>query len=367
MYRGGIISRLTNTIADVRRLLTAKLWQEPTPLEATTWLRDKECFSLRKQHGPGCHSSVTTVGLEEFKSSTQAYFKDEQDMSHAGSSLLYRILLTLGAFPFPPDSDTHITWDSIIISAGMLRQWGQHAMSSPGYAVPRDDNDSQVGRRKRRRGSREQLRLVFQALALASPQNASNQVHYERAAIPAQNEDLLDALAVGMDLGDEYKFTYYPNDFDDVMTSLPSSESARNLDWVVAWEDLEVLLKLMRVAIIQRGSKGSVAPQDEECPAVDSEVGRLMGEFRGHKGAIDEGITWPGFYETMERQNIVSSSEVEYADDVKGRPPRRNGVQDLNIFMLNICESVRCHFQGTRLLRANADPDACYLTQGIYD
>ena len=210
----------------MNRRLIARLWEYPTQLESATWLRDLEYCSRRNHDSP---SGLASIDLLEFRSYAQASVGDKEALTDLDCSVLYRILIALGSFPFPPDLDARFSWDSLVLSTGMLRESGQHAMSTPDYALPRPENDEDYRIRERSRGSREQLRLIFQALATVPPDHVLSYGGCSETATLDPNEDLLDALAVGMNLSHDLKLVYFVKDFQDVMSVLPCSESNRKL------------------------------------------------------------------------------------------------------------------------------------------
>ena len=114
-----------------------------------------------------------------------------------------------------------------ILSTGMLRDDGRRTISRPGYAVPQSEHDDPLQRRRCRRRSREQLRLWFRSLATLTPRDVSDESLRIDEAMSNENEDLLDALAVIIDLDgfDDDKFVYFPEDFREAISVFPSSMS----------------------------------------------------------------------------------------------------------------------------------------------
>ena len=157
-----------------------------------------------------------------------------------------------------------------------------------------------------------------------------------------ENEDLLDALAVIIDLDDfdDDKFVYYPEDFREAISVFPSSMSYGQLNCVVPWESLESVLKIICAATRQQATTWSTALSNDECSTIENAVRRLLEEFRSHENSIDEGTTCPSFHKTTAAQGLAYSPEAEDAGR-RGRFLQTEGLMFMNACMLRICESIR--------------------------
>lgn len=149
-----------------------------------------------------------------------------------------------------------------------------------------------------------------------------------------ENEDLLDALAVCMDVGDE-KFAYYPKDFASVMMSLPGSDSRRKLDWMMTWKDLETLIRLL-VSIaghwydLNHGVHAAALKGNEQV------LDRILSTFRLYGNGSEYGLSWSAFCTTAEshlvpclRMHTPNGSMTDRMIAESGQQPECLSVQHL--------------------------------------
>ena len=143
------------------------------------------------------------------------------------------------AFPFPADDqDDRLHWLRFL-SAFALITSGASVLSNPGYY---HSPSSDVNRRgpARKRGLHQRMRLLFQCLASIPP---DCHVSHASGSKAHKNEDLIDTMAVCMDVEDD-KYVFYARDFIPAMSKLPSSMTNRVLDWKIAPNDWMLLLRI---------------------------------------------------------------------------------------------------------------------------
>lgn len=148
------------------------------------------------------------------------------------------------AFSFPADDqDDRLHWLQFL-SAFALITSGAIALSNPGYYhIPSSDVDRRGPARKR--GLHQRMRLLFQNLASVPPDSETSNVSGSRSH---SNEDLIDTMAVCMDVDDD-KYAFYTRDFIAATDKLPSSMTNRRLEWKMAPNDWRLLLRLPSITL----------------------------------------------------------------------------------------------------------------------
>lgn len=313
----------------------------------STWLQN-ERSRLHLRHGTHGPESQASISLSDFRSHARTVFEDDSTLDDDCYDTLYRIAIASGTFPFPSYEDTTLNTEVLVTCISLLRPKGIRAIGSPGYYYPREQWKDATRSEARRRHSRENLRFIFQTLAT---DDADGTLRANETK-PDSNEDLLDTLAVSMDLDDECKLAYYPSDFKEAIAALPSSMSDRKLDCFLSWKKVESLLKIFRLTERQEvEARASKQPLPLSGFGVfEADVKRLLKSFQSHEQSVSEGATWPCFYKTMEAIGYVHGPEDQDRCRVYGKcsqSSQPHALAPFNSALLRICESLRVEYSSS--------------------